>query len=195
MKPKLRQSRILEVVAREGEATVEALAAEFDVSAETIRRDLAYLAMSGALQKVHGGARRLRLHAEGSFQQRMSEDAAAKQVIARKLATIVEPGDTLFMDTGTTTLFCAEALAEVERLTVITNSVRVAQALSRGAGQAQVFLLAATMGLTTRRHVGPWRSIRSTASRLIMRFLRWRHWTPWPGWPIPTSTRLRSRAG
>ena len=141
MKPRQRQSRILDVVAREGGATVEALAVEFDVSAETIRRDLAQLAMSGALQKVHGGARRLRLHAEGSFQERMGEDAAAKQVIAEKLATIVEPGDTLFMDTGTTTLFCAEALAEVERLTVITNSVRVAQALSRGPGRARVFLL------------------------------------------------------
>ena len=141
MKPRQRQSRILDVVAREGGATVEALAVEFDVSAETIRRDLAQLAMSGALQKVHGGARRLRLHAEGSFQERMGEDAVAKQVIAEKLATIVEPGDTLFMDTGTTTLFCAEALAEVERLTVITNSVRVAQALSRGPGRARVFLL------------------------------------------------------
>jgi DeoR family glycerol-3-phosphate regulon repressor len=141
MKPKQRQSRILDVVARDGEATVDALAVEFDVSAETIRRDLAQLATSGALQKVHGGARRLRLHAEGSFQERMSEDAAAKQVIAQKLATIVEPGDTLFIDTGTTTLFCAEALAEVARLTVITNSVRVAQVLSRGAGRARVYLL------------------------------------------------------
>jgi DeoR/GlpR family transcriptional regulator of sugar metabolism len=141
MKPKQRQSRIMDVVAREGGATVDALAEEFGVSAETIRRDLSHLAMTGALQKVHGGARRLRLHAEGSFQERMGEDAAAKQVIAQKLAALVEPGDTLFMDTGTTTLFCADALAEVERLTVITNSVRVAQTLSRGSGRARVFLL------------------------------------------------------
>jgi len=141
MKPKLRQSRIMDVVAREGGATVDALAEEFGVSAETIRRDLAQLAMSGALQKVHGGARRLRLHAEGSFQERMGEDAAAKQVIAQKLAALVEPGDTLFIDTGTTTLFCAEALADVERLTVITNSFRVAETLSRGAGRARVYLL------------------------------------------------------
>lgn len=141
MKPQQRQSRIMDVVAREGGATVDALAEEFGVSAETIRRDLAHLATSGALQKVHGGARRLRLHAEGSFLERMGEDATAKQVIARKLAALVEPGDTLFIDTGTTTLFCAEALADVERLTVITNSVRVAQALSRGAGRARVFLL------------------------------------------------------
>jgi DeoR family glycerol-3-phosphate regulon repressor len=141
MKPKQRQSHILDVVARDGEATVDALADVFDVSAETIRRDLAQLAASGALQKVHGGARRLRLHAEGSFQERMGEDASAKQVIAQKLVAVIEPGDTLFMDTGTTTLFCAEALAAVEGLTVITNSIRVAQVLSRGTGQAKVYLL------------------------------------------------------
>jgi DeoR family glycerol-3-phosphate regulon repressor len=155
MKPKQRQSHILDVVAREGEATVDALAEEFGVSAETIRRDLAQLATSGALQKVHGGARRLRLHAEGSFQERMSEDAAAKQVIAEKLVTVIEPGDTLFMDTGTTTLFCAEALAETERLTVITNSIRVAQALSRGAGRARVFLLGGSYGADNAQTSGP----------------------------------------
>lgn len=155
MKPKQRQSRIIDVIARDGEATVDALAVEFDVSAETIRRDLAQLALSGALQKVHGGARRLRLHAEGSFQERMGEDAAAKQVIAQKLASIVEPGDTIFMDTGTTTLFCAEALADMERLTVITNSIRVAQALARGTGRAKVFLLGGDYAADNAQTLGP----------------------------------------
>jgi DeoR family glycerol-3-phosphate regulon repressor len=155
MKPKQRQSRILDVVARDGEATVDALAVEFDVSAETIRRDLAQLAMSGALQKVHGGARRLRMHAEGSFQERMGEDAAAKQIIAQKLAQVIEPGDTLFMDTGTTTLFCAEALAGVPDLTVITNSIRVAQALARGAGRARVFLLGGDYAADNAQTRGP----------------------------------------
>lgn len=155
MKPKQRQSRILDVVARDGEATVDALALEFAVSAETIRRDLALLALNGSLQKVHGGARRLRLHAEGSFQERMGEDAAAKEVIAGKLAALIETGDTLFMDTGTTTLFCAEALADIQGLTVITNSVRVAQALARGAGQARVFLLGGDFAADNAQTRGP----------------------------------------
>lgn len=141
LKPRQRQTRILDVVARDGEATVEALSAVFDVSAETIRRDLAALAETGQLQKVHGGARRLRLHAEGSFQERMAENAAAKTVIAGKLAGIVEPGDTLFVDTGTTTLIAAEALARIPRLTVITNSLRVAQLIGRADAGSRVFLL------------------------------------------------------
>ncbi len=131
MKPAQRQGRILEVVGLRGETTVEALAEEFRVSAETIRRDLARLAGSGALMKVHGGARRMRLHSESSFQDRMEDHAEAKAVIARKLAALVVPGDTLFMDTGTTTLACAEVLAGHQRLTVVTNSLRIAQVLGK----------------------------------------------------------------
>jgi DeoR/GlpR family transcriptional regulator of sugar metabolism len=141
LKPRARQARILDVVARDGEVTVEALAQDFDVSAETIRRDLSQLAETGALQKVHGGARRLRLHAEGSFQERMAENATEKRIIAEKLLSIVEPGDTLFMDTGSTTLIAAESLVRLPRLTVITNSLRVAQTMGRGDKSTRIFLL------------------------------------------------------
>ena len=153
VKPKQRQTGILGVVAEAGEASVEALAARFGVSAETIRRDLAHLAESGALQKVHGGARRLRLHAEGSYRERMAQDAGAKTMIARKLAGIVAPGDTLFMDTGTTTVACAAALVAVPGLTVITNELRVAQVL--GQGDARVFLLGGAYAHDNAETVGP----------------------------------------
>lgn len=155
MKPRQRQTRILDLVGRDGEATVESLAAAFYVSAETIRRDLAHLATSGALQKVHGGARRLRLHADASFQERLSEDADAKRLIAQKLAVMIAPGDTLFMDTGTTTLFCAEALGHVADLTVITNSVRIAQVMARGDHPARVFLLGGAFSADNAETAGP----------------------------------------
>lgn len=131
LKPKQRQSQILETVAQQGEITVEVLAREFDVSAETIRRDLGLLAESGVLRKVHGGARRLGLYTEGSFAERMSEYVDAKELIARKLAMLIEPGTTLFLDTGSTTLFCAQALSSIEELTIITNSLRIAQLLGK----------------------------------------------------------------
>lgn len=144
VKPKDRKSRILELVERTGEATVEGLVAQFGVSAETIRRDLGQLAELGALHKVHGGAKRLRLHVEGSFEERMGDGAAAKAVIARKLRAMVGSGDTVFIDTGTTTLACAQALAEVPGLTVITNGPRLAQVLARGEGGVRVFLVGGT---------------------------------------------------
>jgi DeoR/GlpR family transcriptional regulator of sugar metabolism len=140
MTPKQRRCEIADLVSRTGQITVEALADAFDVSLETIRRDLSKLAETGALQKIHGGAKPLQLHAEGSFDERMAEDANAKVRIAEKLSFIVEPGETIFIDTGSTTLICAEELAKIDRLTVITNSLRVAQVVGRAAG-AKVYLL------------------------------------------------------
>ena len=155
MKPKQRQLRIQEIVGRYGETSVEALALEFGVSAETIRRDLFHLASTGALQKVRGGARRLRLSSEGSYQERVFEHAEAKAQIAQKLAEIIEPGDTVFIDTGTTTLACADALAAISGLTVITNSLRIAQVLGRSDGGASIYLLGGGYGADNAETVGP----------------------------------------
>lgn len=141
MKPRRRQAGIIALVERDGEVTVDGLAAEFQVSPETIRRDLALLAETGALLKVHGGARRVRMIAEGSFEERMDEAAAGKAEIARKLVQIIRPGDTFFIDTGSTTLACAQRLSETPELTVVTNSVRIAHAMARGSGKARVHLL------------------------------------------------------
>lgn len=155
MKPRQRQALIAEIIWQRGEMSVDALAQHFDVSAETIRRDLGQLAESGTLRKVHGGARRPRLHAEGSFQERMAENADGKRVIAGKVAALVEPGDTLFMDTGSTTLACAEALAGTERLTVITNSVRIAQVFGAAATRGTVYLLGGAYANDNAETVGP----------------------------------------
>ena len=153
MKPGNRQAEILLCVERDGEVSVPDLAERFGVSAETIRRDLAHLAATGALQKVHGGARRIRLHVESSFEERMSEQAAEKAIIARKLRGLISPGDTCFIDTGTTTLTCAKALADVQDLTVITNSLHIARVM--GAGQARVFLLGGNFAADNGETVGP----------------------------------------
>lgn len=150
-----RQARIADIIWQKGQMSVDALAESFAVSPETIRRDLGRLAESGVLQKVHGGARRPRLHVEGSFQERMAENAQAKRAIAQKLVGLVEPGDTLFIDTGSTTVFCAEALSKLERLTVITNSVRVAQAFGAAGSNAVVYLLGGAYGADDAQTTGP----------------------------------------
>jgi DeoR family glycerol-3-phosphate regulon repressor len=168
MKPQDRQKALAARVAERGAASVEALAAEFAVSAETVRRDLARLAGAGLVQKVHGGARAPRLHEEGTFGERMAEDAAEKRAIAARLVRIISPGETLFIDTGTTTLACAEALAAVPRLTVITNSVRIARAMAAGEG-ARIVLLggvyapdnAETLGAATLRQIAEFRADRA----------------------------------
>jgi DeoR family glycerol-3-phosphate regulon repressor len=154
MKPKQRQARALEAIERAGEVTVDGLAADFGVSPETVRRDLMLLAENGVVQRVHGGARRLRLHAEGTFEQRMDEAAAEKAKVARKLAQIITPGDTCLIDTGSTTLACAQALSEITDLTIVTNSVRIAQVMARGSGMARVHLIGGIYDVDNGESVG-----------------------------------------
>lgn len=155
LKPKQRQAHVLDLIEREGEVTVDALAADFGVSQETVRRDLALLAESGAVQKVHGGARRMRLHTEGTFDQRMDEAAGEKAEIARKLAKVIAPHDTCFIDTGSTTFACAHALSEIEDLTIVTNSVRIAHVMARGHGRAKVHLIGGIYAADNGESVGP----------------------------------------
>lgn len=141
IRPSIRQAEISEFVTKRGEASVDLLAEKFDTSSETIRRDLSVLANAGQVRKVHGGARSLISHGEGGFDTRMRRNTLAKHLIAEKMAKLVKPRQTLFMDTGSTTLICAEALARIRRLTIITNSTRIAASFSAGAGRADVYLL------------------------------------------------------
>jgi len=141
LRPGIRQAKILDLVGRRGEVRVEDLAKKFDTSPETIRRDLTILANGGKLQKIHGGARAPSSHSEGVFDVRMRRNALAKRTIAEKAASVVEVGQTIFMDTGSTTLICAEALARKKELTVITNSTRIASTFAAGSGGAEIYLL------------------------------------------------------
>jgi DeoR family transcriptional regulator, glycerol-3-phosphate regulon repressor len=154
MKPHERQPQIEAIIRREGEISVEMLARRFDVSSETIRRDLGFLAEHGRIQKVHGGARRPHLIREPSHEERATTAADAKAAIGRRLADAVTPGETLFIDTGSTTLAAAEALAAIPNLTVITNSCRLAERLARASGDATIHLLGGRYGLDNAQTTG-----------------------------------------
>jgi len=125
-----RQARILELIAARGEVSVDTLAAELDVSSMTIRRDLTDLAKAGRISRTRGGAV---LSATGvaafEFQQQRRLNLPLKQAIARAAARQVEPGTTLLLDTGSTTLEAARAVAGIPRLTVLTTSLSIASVL------------------------------------------------------------------
>jgi DeoR family glycerol-3-phosphate regulon repressor len=129
------------MVRQRGSVSVETLAGAFEISPETIRRDLAVLARQGKVQKVHGGAALPRAVAEGPFAQRMRHQVAAKRKMAGLARKLVAPGQTLLVDTGSTTLVFAEELVAVEDLTVITNSAEVARVLADGNASHQVYLV------------------------------------------------------
>ena len=192
MKPKQRQSQIAAIIGRDGQVSVDALAARFDVSTETIRRDLGQLAEAGVVQKVHGGAKRPRLQSESSFQQRMTENAEGKRAIAGKLLGVVERGDTLFIDTGSTTLACAEELAPTGGMTVITNSLRIAQVFGAAGLENAVYLLGGTYSSRQCRDGGSAgdRAGRGLPGRLC-RADGGRHRRPRPASWTPISTKRR----
>lgn len=144
------------MIRREGEVSVEMLARSFDVSTETIRRDLAELVDSGRAQKVHGGARRPRIMvAEGSFGERQETQSAAKLRIGRRLSDAISPGETLFIDTGSTTLAAAEFLAAIPGLTIVTNSTRFATRLANSGSDAAIYLLGGRFMGDNAETVGP----------------------------------------
>jgi len=129
----------MDIARHKGRILVEDLAAELEASSETIRRDLNQLAAAGALRKFHGGACLPSLVHEDPFSIRMSEQTNAKRAIGRATAHLFSQGETLFIDTGTTTLFVAEELAGLGNLSVVTNSCAIAATLSRA--DNTVFLL------------------------------------------------------
>jgi len=141
MTPFQRREAILSM-ARTGESLrVDEIAERFEVSRETIRRDLSLLDSNGLLRRVHGGAQRPRAAEELPFRERMAEMAEEKQRIARAAAALFRSGDTLMIDTGSTTQAFAGALALSEKFTVITNSIGVALALDRGEGANKVYVI------------------------------------------------------
>ncbi|MXP26830.1 DeoR family transcriptional regulator [Altererythrobacter indicus] len=127
-----------------GLLSVSTLASDLGVSAETVRRELRLLEKEGAVTREHGGARLIAKAFEGPLMQRMEENAAAKQRIARAAAQFVHDGMILFIDAGTTSCFIAQQLVDYRSLTVITNSLQVATDLG-GINDNRLFLAAGQM--------------------------------------------------
>jgi len=129
MAPSLRQTEIVEIARREGRVEVEDLARRFDVTLQTIRRDLSELSGSGKLQRVHGGAVPTTGVANLGYEQRRRMNEGAKAAIAKACAAAIPDNSSLILNLGTTTEAVAEALADHHNLTVITNNMNVANIL------------------------------------------------------------------
>lgn len=151
MRPADRHEKIVRLVHKAGEISVDELAQTLDASRETIRRDLSNLDALGRLKKFHGGARVrsnpsvVEPSVEGPFALRMAENLTAKRRIAYAAARLLAPGDSVFLDTGTTTVILAEALVDLPALVVITNSWKIAATVSANADH-KVFLLGGAYG-------------------------------------------------
>ena len=125
-----RHVKILELLSRDGEVSVLELAERFGVTPMTVRRDLEALERRNALIRTHGGAVfSKRSVAEFAFLERNRTSIDEKRAIAREAATLVKAGMSIVLDTGTTSLEVARAIAGIRDLTVLTSSLAVASAL------------------------------------------------------------------
>jgi DeoR family glycerol-3-phosphate regulon repressor len=125
-----RHGEILRLLQEEGTVTIASLANRLGVSLETVRRDVKPLTDDGAILKMHGAIGLPSMAGEAPFERRMRENAAAKRTIARMVAATIRDGESIMLDTGTTTSFLARELLGHRRLTVVTNSSDIARTLA-----------------------------------------------------------------
>jgi DeoR family fructose operon transcriptional repressor len=154
--PEERQQAIAAQVISHGRASVAELAQTFDVTTETVRRDLAVLDRAGVLRRVHGGAVPTRaLHlVEPSLDQRESTRSADKESIARAAAEFLpQSGSTVLVDAGTTTARLAGLLPPDRELLVLTNSIPIAARLA-GLGSVSLQVLGGRVRGLTKACVG-----------------------------------------
>ena len=136
-----RHQSILDLLTEDRAVSVQQLAAKLQVTPATIRRDFDELQAAGRLERTHGGAVLSRSgRIEFRLKRRELQMAPEKQAIARAAARLVRPGMTLSLDTGTTTLEVARAIAGLGDLRVLTSSLAVAAALHPHPGIRLVLL-------------------------------------------------------
>ena len=126
-----RHTRLKELLARRGVCDLKSLSAELDVSHSTVRRDIDVLEQQGLVQQTHGGVIWVGTEkSNGSarpyaFDQRMGYQRDAKRAIARAARDLVQPGETVLLDGGTTTFHLAQELLG-RPLQLVTNSLPIA---------------------------------------------------------------------
>jgi DeoR family glycerol-3-phosphate regulon repressor len=129
-KPSKRQKAILDMVSERGFVATESMVTTFNVTPQTIRRDLNELKAHGLLTRFHGGAGQADSVENRPYKDRLKSGVDAKRKIAELTASLVPDGASLFLNVGTTTEFVAQALLGHENLHVVTNNINVAQILS-----------------------------------------------------------------
>ena len=120
-----RKQHILEVLGRTGQVVAKELSQELGLSEDTIRRDLRELAAEGLLQRVHGGALPSS-PAMGDFASRLKVATDEKKMIGRAAARMVQPGQVVILDGGTTAVQIARSFPGELRATVVTHSPTIA---------------------------------------------------------------------
>lgn len=120
-----RQMHMEKLIAQRQSMTMDELCKEFNVSINTIRSDVAYLVKIGSIEKVYGGVRRCKKREVALFDIRSAQHAEKKRAIAKQAAELVADHDTIYIDSGTTTMLIPEFLADKTGVTIITPNMYI----------------------------------------------------------------------
>jgi DeoR family transcriptional regulator of aga operon len=150
-----RRQHILELIQHQGRALVSDLSEQLNISQITIRKDLDYLQSKGVIQRSHGGALRVQSSAliDPTLQEKQKHNIREKERIAAAATKMVEEGQCIILDSGTTTTAVAERLKRFKQLTVITNAVNIAAELA--GTDFEVILVGGTLRKNSFSLVGP----------------------------------------
>jgi DeoR family transcriptional regulator of aga operon len=150
-----RRREILGILHRDGRVLVKDLARHFHISLVTIRKDLEFLESQGGIQRTHGGALPVRSGAllDPTLREKEKLYRREKTQIAHAAARLVEEGQSVLLDSGTTTTAIARALKDMARLTVITNAINIAAELA--GTQVEVILTGGMLRRNSFSLVGP----------------------------------------
>lgn len=137
-----RQNRIVSLVNENGSVLVKELSEQFEVTEDSIRKDLTLLQKKGLLRKTYGGAVKVRVNVHDHYvSQRKGKNLADKQKIAKKALGLIQEGDVVFLDISTSNLELARLLSESGRaVTVVTNMIDVMLAFTGRDGIKLIFL-------------------------------------------------------
>ncbi|MDR3493539.1 MAG: DeoR/GlpR family DNA-binding transcription regulator [Ancalomicrobiaceae bacterium] len=154
--PAKRRADILNIAKKLGQITVTDMSARFEVSLDTIRRDLDILADQGLLDRTHGGAipRETLAAADSSIDLRTKKQSAAKHRIGQAAARLILDGETLIINGGSTTVAFVECLTERRELKIVTNNLNLLQAMPQQALRS-LYIIGGEVRSGGRISVGP----------------------------------------
>lgn len=141
MKKSERKFKINQFVDKKGKVSIQELSLTFDVTEETIRRDLKELENEKLINKIHGGAVSLKYNVETPLEQRFYLNSKRKEFIAKKAIKHIPPFSRIFIDFGSTTLAFAEELSDVDNLEIFTNSPLLAKTAYKANHTHNIYIL------------------------------------------------------
>ncbi|NBD22971.1 DeoR/GlpR family DNA-binding transcription regulator [Paenibacillus glycinis] len=142
-----RRNEILQEVLRDGAVLVEDLADRYQLSVETIRRDLRILHDKGLLRRNYGGAeKKEQMTWEMPYTERINYHVEQKKAISKEVINLLENGDSVFLDGNTTGLTLSRLIPDHKELIIVTNSIMVAFNLSQKKTRSEVYIVGGKVG-------------------------------------------------